>query len=203
MRYPKSWAEVTLAQLYELDELRQRNDLDAEEKMNQVLSVLSRSHIEDIEKLPHIQRIADYRKMDWLAQYPSKKPKHKVFHLDGKFYRIVSNPAEVSAGEYATLQVVASDGNFIKNLNQIIACLMVEQKRRWFRWQDVRYDKVRSSEEFHRKSKVVSDKMPVAQAYPYALFFSTLLPELLKVSLTYFQEMEKKLLKKVVKGKTG
>jgi len=200
MRYPKSWNEVNLAQLHELDLLRQRTDLDAEEIMNQILSVLSNEHIEKIEELPHNERIAAYRKLTFLNEYPSKKPKRKRFKLGGKWYRIVTNPAEVSAGEYATLQVVAADGKFIQNMPQVIACLMIEQQRKWFRWKDVRYDKSRSAQEFQRKAALVSQKMPVGQAYPSALFFSNLLPELLKVSLTFFQQQEKKLRKQAMTG---
>jgi hypothetical protein len=200
MRYPKSWNEVNLAQLHELDLLRQRTDLDAEEIMNQVLSVLSNQHIEEIEKQPHTERIAAYRKLTFLNEYPSKKPKRKRFKLDGKWYRIVTNPAEVSAGEYATLQVVAAGGKFIENMHQVIACLMIEQERKWFRWVDIRYDKSRSAAEFQRKAQKIMQKMPVGQAYPYALFFSNLLPELLKASLTYFQKQEKKLRKQAATG---
>lgn len=200
MRYSKSWNEVNLAQLHELDLLRQRTDLDAEEIMNQILSVLSNEHIEKIEELPHNERIAAYRKLTFLNEYPSKKPKRKRFKLGGKWYRIVTNPAEVSAGEYATLQVVAADGKFIQNMPQVIACLMIEQERKWFRWKDVRYDKSRSAQEFQRKAQLVSQKMPVGQAYPYALFFSNLLPELLKASLTFFQQQEKKLRKQAATG---
>jgi hypothetical protein len=95
---------------------------------------------------------------------------------------------------------VAADGKFIQNMPQVIACLMIEQERKWFRWKDVRYDKSRSAQEFQRKAALVSQKMPVGQAYPYALFFSNLLPELLKVSLTFFQQQEKKLRKQAATG---
>jgi hypothetical protein len=200
MKMPKSWNQVTLSQLYELDLLRQRTDLDAEEQMNQVLSVLSGTSIEDIESIPHNERIAIYSRMDWLGQYPNKKPKKQRFKIGGKTYRIVSNPANISAGEYATLQVIASDGNFIKHINQILACLMVEQKRHWFGWEDVRYDKSRSSEQFHRKSRIIMQELSVGQAYPYALFFSTLLPELLAASQTFFLRTMEALKKEVLIG---
>jgi len=200
MKYPKSWNQVTLSQLYELDLLRQRTDLDAEEQMNQVLSVLSGTSIEDIESIPHNERIAIYSRMDWLGQYPNKKPKNRRFKIGGKTYRIVSNPANISAGEYATLQVIASDGNFIKHINQILACLMVEQKRHWFGWEDIRYDKSRSSEEFHRKSRIIMQELSVGQAYPYALFFSNLLPELLQASQSFFLKTMEDLKKEVLIG---
>jgi hypothetical protein len=200
MKMPKSWNHVTLSQLYELDLLRQRTDLDAEEQMNQVLSVLSATSIEDIECIPHNERIRLYSQMDWLGQYPNKKPKKRRFKIGGKTYRIVSNPANISAGEYATLQVISSDGNFIKHINQILACLMVEQKRHWFGWEDVRYDKSRSSEEFHRKSRIIMQELSVGQAYPYALFFSTLLPELLAASQTFFLRTVEDLKKEALIG---
>jgi hypothetical protein len=199
MDYPKSWKAVSLSQLYELDLLRQRTDLDAEETMNQMLSVLSGQPIEEIEKLPHTERIADYQRMTWLAEYPARKPKRLRFKAGGKWYRIVDNPAAISAGEYATLQVIAQDGNFIKNLNQILACLMVEQERKFWRWKDVRYDKTASAEQFHKKAELVSG-LSVAQVYPYALFFSTLLPELLQTSLDFFRTQEKKLRKQAMTG---
>ncbi len=200
MNMPKSWNQVTLSQLYELDLLRQRTDLDAEEQMNQVLSVLSGTSIEDIESIPHNERIAIYSRMDWLGQYPNTKPKKRRFKIGGKTYRIVSNPANISAGEYATLQVIASDGNFIKHINQILACLLVEQERHWFGWEDVRYDKSRSSEEFHRKSRIIMQELSVGQAYPYALFFSNLLPELLQASQSFFLKTMEDLKKEVLIG---
>jgi cytochrome c553 len=68
MRYPKSWNEVNLAQLHELDLLRQRTDLDAEEIMNQILSVLSNQHIEEIEKQPHThQKSQNANGSSWAA----------------------------------------------------------------------------------------------------------------------------------------
>jgi hypothetical protein len=167
--------------------------------MNQILSVLSGQPIEEIEKLPHTERIADYQRMTWLAEYPQRKPKRFRFKAGGKWYRIVDNPAAISAGEYATLQVIAQDGNFIKNLNQILACLMVEQQRKFWRWKDVRYDKTQSAVEFHKKAELVSG-LSVAQVYPYALFFSNLLPELLQTSLDFFQNQAKKLRKQAMTG---
>lgn len=199
MQYPKGWQDVTLAQLVELDQLRTRTDLDPEETMNQVLSVLSGVHIDEIEALPHNERIMSYSRMGWLAQYPAKKPKKRVFKLGGTHYRIVSNPAEVSAGEYATIQKIAADG-LITNLHQIIACLMIEQRRGWFRWHDVRYDKTTGAQKFAERARLVREQMPVAQAYPYALFFSKLLPKLLETSLTFFQQQEKKLRKQAATG---
>ena len=199
MRYPKSWKQVSLSQLYELDLLRQRTDLDAEETMNQMLAVLSGQPIEEIEKIPHTERIADYQRMTWLSEYPNKKPDKIRFKAGGKWYRVADNPAAISAGEYATLQVIAQDGNFIKNLNQILACLMIEQERVRFRWKDVRYDKTASAAEFHKKAELVSG-LAVAQVYPYALFFSNLLPRLLETSLDFFEKQAKKLKKQAMTG---
>jgi hypothetical protein len=183
----------------ELDQLRTRTDLDPEEVMNQMLSVLSGVHIDEIEAIPHNERINQYSRMTWLAQYPAKKPKGLRFKLGGVTYRIVSNPATLSAGEYATIQKIAADG-LIENLHLIIACLMIEQRRGWFRWHDVRHDKTTAAEKFSARAKLVREQMPVSRAYPYALFFSALLPKLLETSLTFFQKQEKKLRKQITTG---
>lgn len=203
LQLPKSWHDVNLRQLVELDQLRTREDLDDTELMTQTLSVLSGVHIDEVEALPRNYLIGKYNKLSWLDTYPETKPKRPRYRLKGKMYRITTNPASISAGEFATLQTLASDGRIVENLHKIMACLMIEQRKNFIGWQDVRYGKVEAAEQFKIKSELVLNHMSVADCYPYALFFSTLLPELLKVSQTYLERQAKKLRRELRKEMRG
>lgn len=203
LNLPTGWHEVTLGQLIELDQIRTREDLDDTERMTQTLSVLSGVDIDTVESLPYAYLIGKYSRLAWVASYPDTKPKRPRFKLKGKMYRITTNPASLSAGEFATLQTLADDGRLIENLHRIVACLMIEQRKVRLGWEDVRYGKVEAAEQFHKKSELVRDNLSVADCYPYALFFSNLLPELLKVSQTYLEKTAKKLRREMRKEMRG
>jgi len=203
LKLPNGWQEVNLRQLVELDQLRQRSDLDPTELMTQTLSVLSGVHIDDVEAMPYVYLIGKYNRLTWLSSYPDRKPKRPRFRLKGKMYRITTNPASLSAGEFATLQTLTENGSMLENLHRIVACLMIEQRKVRLGWQDVRYNKVDAAEQFHIKSDLVLNHLSVADCYPYALFFSTLLPELLKVSQTYLEKTAKKLRRELRKEMRG
>lgn len=203
LQLPTGWHEVKLRQLVELDQLRQRSDLDPTELMTQTLSVLSGVHIDDVEAMPYVYLIGKYNRLTWLSSYPDRKPKRPRFRLKGKMYRITTNPASLSAGEFATLQTLTENGSMLENLHRIVACLMIEQRKVRLGWQDVRYNKVDAAEQFHVKSDLVLNHLSVADCYPYALFFSTLLPELLKVSQTYLEKTAKKLRRELRKEMRG
>jgi len=203
LKLPNGWQEVNLRQLVELDQLRQRSDLDPTELMTQTLSVLSGVHIDDVEAMPYVYLIGKYNRLTWLSSYPDRKPKRPRFRLKGRMYRITTNPASLSAGEFATLQTLTENGSMLENLHRIVACLMIEQRKVRLGWQDVRYNKVDAAEQFHVKSDLVLNHLSVADCYPYALFFSTLLPELLKVSQTYLERTAKKLRRELRKEMRG
>lgn len=203
LKLPTGWHEVNLRQLVELDQLRQRSDLDPTELMTQTLSVLSGVHIDDVEALPYVYLIGKYNRLTWLSSYPDRKPKRPRFRLKGKMYRITTNPASLSAGEFATLQTLTENGAMLENLHRIVACLMIEQRKVRLGWQDVRYNKVDAAKQFHIKSDLVLNHLSVADCYPYALFFSTLLPELLKVFQTYLEKTAKKLRRELRKEMRG
>jgi len=199
LKLPSGWHEVNLGQLIELEQLRQRNDLDAIEVMTQSLSILSGRHIDDVESLPYSYLVGKWNKMNWVLTYPDSKPSRAVIKLKYKRYRITTNPAAISAGEFATLQTIVQDGNFVENLHKVIACLMVEQKKSFIGHEDVRYSKVEAAEQFKIKSELAKSHLSVAAAYPYALFFSTLLPKLLQTSQTFLESESKKIQKAVRK----
>ena len=203
LKLPTGWHEVNLRQLVELDQLRTREDLDDTELMTQTLSVLSGVHIDEVEALPRNYLIGKYNKLSWLDTYPETKPKRPRYRLKGKMYRITTNPASLSAGEFATLQTLTENGSMLENLHRIVACLMIEQRKVRLGWQDVRYNKVDAAEQFKIKSELVLNHMSVADCYPYALFFSKLLPELLKVSQTYLERTAKKLRRELRKEMRG
>lgn len=203
LNLPTGWHEVSLGQLVELEQIRTRQDLDATEQMTQTLSILSRVDIDTVESLPYAYLIGKYNRLQWVASYPDTKPKRPRFKVKGKMYRITTNPASLSAGEFATLQTLAQDGAIIENLHRIVACLMIEQRKVRLGWQDVRYGKVEAAEQFHVKSALVREHLSVADCYPYALFFSTLLPELLKVSQTYLERTAKKMRRELRKEMRG
>jgi len=84
--------------------------------------------------------------------------------------------------------------NWVGNLHKIMAALAVKYK--WFRKSEIK------PTEFDKVADLFRNRMSIANAYGYALFFSAYLPALLETTHQYLeQELVK--LKKIAEQKTG
>lgn len=203
MQLPKNWHALKVGQLIEFEELRRRTDLEELDQVVQLLNIVTGVPVEAFEAMPYSEVIALYSRLGWMADLPPSRKPRKYVTIAGRKYRFQSNPANIPAHLFATVQTLMSDGQMIDNLHKIIAALLIEQRMTVTGWKDCKpAGKADAAEAWEKLSAAVKKEMSASIAYGYALFFSALLPKLLEGSLTYFQKMQRKM-NKVAKAQGG
>jgi len=189
MKLPKSWAEISIGTFQKLHKLTEPTF----ENQIATLAVLTDKSIEDIEELS-IREITDaIGKLAWMAELPTAKD-FKKFRHGLTTYKFVASQHELAAHQFIAVQdLFGQQDNWVGNLHKIMAALAVKYK--WFRKSEIK------PTEFDKVADLFRDRMSIANAYGYALFFSAYLPELLETTRVYLeQEVEK--LKKIAEQKT-
>ena len=190
MKLPKSWQDIsigTFQQLHKLTEPTFENQIAT-------LAVLTDKSVEDIEELS-IREITDaIAKLSWMSQLPTAKDCKKFRH-GLTTYKFVASQHELAAHQFITVQdLFGQQDNWVGNVHKIMAALAVKYK--WFRKSEIK------PTEFDKVADLFRDRMSIANAYGYALFFSAYLPELLETTRVYLeQEVEK--LRKIHAEKTA
>jgi hypothetical protein len=190
MKLPKSWQDIsigTFQQLHKLTEPTFENQIAT-------LAVLTGQTVEQIEELP-IREITDaIGKLSWMAELPTAKD-FKKFRHGLTTYKFVASQHELAAHQFIAVQdLFGQADNWVGNLHKIMAALAV--KYRFFRKSEIK------PTEFDKVADLFRDRMSIANAYGYALFFSAYLPELLETTRQYLeQEVEK--LRKIHAEKTA
>ena len=109
--------------------------------------------------------------------------------------KFVASQHELAAHQFIAVQdLFGQQDKWVDNLHKIMAALAV--KYRWFRKSEIK------PTEFDAVAEMFKNKMSIANAYAYALFFSAYFPELLETTRQYLEtEVEK--LKRMTGEKTG
>ena len=190
MKLPKSWQDIsigTFQQLHKLTEPTFENQIAT-------LAVLTDKSVEDIEELS-IREITDaIAKLSWMSQLPTAKD-FKKFRHGLTTYKFVASQHELAAHQFIAVQdLFGQADNWVGNLHKIMAALAV--KYRFFRKSEIK------PTQFDKVADLFRERMSIANAYGYALFFSAYLPELLETTRVYLeQEVEK--LRKIAAEKTA
>ncbi len=190
MKLPKSWQDIsigTFQQLHKLTEPTFENQIAT-------LAILTGQTVEQIEELPIREITAAIAKLSWMAQLPTAKD-FKKFRHGLTTYKFVASQHELAAHQFITVQdLFGQQDNWVGNLHKIMAALAVKYK--WFRKSEIK------PTEFDGVADLFRDRMSIANAYGYALFFSAYLPASLEITQVYLErEVEK--LKKIHAEKTA
>ena len=183
MKLPKSWQDIsigTFQQLHKLTEPTFENQIAT-------LAVLTDKSVEDIEELS-IREITDaIGKLSWMSQLPTAKD-FKKFRHGLTTYKFVASQHELAAHQFIAVQdLFGQADNWVGNLHKIMAALAV--KYRFFRKSEIK------PTEFDKVADLFRERMSIANAYGYALFFSAYLPELLETTRVYLEQEVAKLRK--------
>jgi hypothetical protein len=190
MKLPKNWQDIsigTFQQLHKLTEPTFENQIAT-------LAILTGQTVEQIEELPIKEITAAIAKLAWMAQLPTAKD-FKKFRHGLTTYKFVASQHELAAHQFITVQdLFGQQDNWVGNLHKIMAALAVKYK--WFRKLEIK------PTEFDKVADLFRDRMSIANAYGYALFFSLYLPASLEITHLFLeQEVEK--LRKIAEEKTG
>jgi hypothetical protein len=190
MKLPKSWQDIsigTFQQLHKLTEPTFENQIAT-------LAILTDKSIDEIEELSIKEITAAIKKLGWMSQLPTAKDCKKFRH-GLTTYKFVASQHELAAHQFIAVQdLFGQQDKWVDNLHKIMAALAVKYK--WFRKSEIK------PTEFEGVADLFRERMSIANAYGYALFFSLCLPGLLEATRVYLeQEVEK--LRKIHAEKTA
>ena len=190
MKLPKSWQDIsigTFQQLHKLTEPTFENQIAT-------LAILTGQTVDQIEELPIREITSAIKSLDWMSQLPTAKD-FKKFKHGLTTYKFVTSQHELAAHQFIAVQdLFGQQDKWVDNLHKIMAALAVKYK--WFRKSEIK------PTEFEGVAELFRERMSIANAYGYALFFSAYLPELLETTRQYLEgEVEK--LKRTAAEKIG
>jgi len=190
MKLPKSWHGIsigTFQQLHKLTEPTFENQIAT-------LAILTDKSIDEIEELSIKEITAAIKKLGWMSQLPTAKDCKKFRH-GLTTYKFVASQHELAAHQFIAVQdLFGQQDKWVDNLHKIMAALAVKYK--WFRKSEIK------PTEFEGVADLFRERMSIANAYGYALFFSLCLPELLETTRVYLEQEVAKL-KKIAAEKTA
>lgn len=168
-----TWDNVTIEQFAELQKtLNQKHD-NPVDKLNQWIlqvSIITGKDLEEVEKMT----IEELKPIEKLLITPIPTKLHKRFHINGIAYKFITNPNELTGGQYMSIMEYVKDDPF-KRLNEIMFCLARPIKLTLKGWKEYDF-------EAHEIADRMEDfkKMPISIANPIAVFFCRLSKDLTK-----------------------
>jgi len=190
MKLPKSWQDISIGTFQKLHTLTEPTF----ENQIATLAVLTGQTVEQIEEMPIKDITSAIKSLAWMSQLPTAKD-CKKFKNGLTTYKFVASQHELAAHQFIAVQdLFGQQDNWVGNLHKIMAALAV--KYRWFRKSEIK------PTEFEWVADLFKERMSIANAYGYALFFSLCLPELLETTRVYLEQEVAKL-KKIAAEKTA
>ena len=190
MNLPKSWQDISIGTFQKLHKLTEPTF----ENQIATLAILTGQTVDQIEELPIKEITSAINSLAWMSQLPTAKD-FKKFRHGLTTYKFVASQHELAAHQFIAVQdLFGQQDNWVGNLHKIMAALAVKYK--YFRKSEIK------PTEFDAVADLFRERMSIANAYGYALFFSAYLPASLEITQVYLeQEVEK--LKKIAGEKTG
>ena len=190
MKLPKNWNEISIGTFQKLHKLTEPTF----ENQIATLAILTGQTVDQIEELPIKDITSAINSLAWMSQLPTAKD-FKKFRHGLTTYKFVASQHELAAHQFIAVQdLFGQQDNWVGNLHKIMAALSVKYK--WFRKSEIK------PTEFDAVADLFRERMSIANAYGYALFFSAYLPASLEITQVFLeQEVEK--LKKISEEKTA
>ena len=190
MKLPKNWQDISIGTFQKLHKLTEPTF----ENQIATLAILTGQTVDQIEELPIKEITSAINSLAWMSQLPTAKD-FKKFRHGLTTYKFVASQHELAAHQFIAVQdLFGQQDNWVGNLHKIMAALAV--KYRFFRKSEIK------PTEFEGVADLFRERMSIANAYGYALFFSAYLPASLEITQVFLeQEVEK--LKKISEEKTA
>jgi hypothetical protein len=190
MKLPKNWQDISIGTFQKLHKLTEPTF----ENQIATLAILTGQTVDQIEELPIKEITSAINSLAWMSQLPTAKD-FKKFRHGLTTYKFVASQHELAAHQFIAVQdLFGQQDNWVGNLHKIMAALAVKYK--WFRKSEIK------PTEFEGVAELFRERMSIANAYGYALFFSAYLPASLEITQVFLeQEVEK--LKRIHAEKTA
>ena len=196
MQLPKSWADVTISQYYQMVSIYNvcKNDVVLQEM--KILALLSGKPFKDVEDMTMSQITASISNMAFLSELPSEKITPQ-FKLKGNYYKAILLTKQMQAGQFIDFSSVGKDcqaDELVYHMHELLACMCL--KRGEFNWGKFSFEYV-----YEGYDSISDDflELPMSIAYPFYVFFCNVLINSQKPIQDYFLNKAKKEIKKVEK----
>lgn len=172
-KIPKSWNDVTLKHLIELENIRNDKSIDAEPYAEitrnlLILSLFTGISFEKYETMPMSELKSDIEKIAFLNVLPDSEIKKK-FKCGGYTWKVLFDVNEMSAQELVDHYELTKDGSkVIENANKLMALYCKPYKFGF-----------KKNIDYKLKAEILQDA-PISVLYPLVVFFCNLYPLLLE-----------------------
>lgn len=189
-KLPKSWDDVTLRHLIEIENIRNDKSIDGEPYSDIVrsllmLSVFTGISYEEYESMPISYLKKDINKIEFLKKLPETKPVTK-FKCGGYKWKVKFDLNELTAQEFVTHYELTKDTTkIIENSDKILSLYCKPYKFGFAK-----------KLESNKISELLKDA-PIKVVYPLVVFFCNLLPILLKGIEDYLKNADEILTNKL------
>ena len=185
-KLPKSWNDVSLKQLIEIEAIRNDKSLDSEPypditRALLILSVFTGKPFEQYEQMPLDSLKNDISKLSFMTNLPDAGLV-KFFYHKGYVWRVNFDLQKLTAQQFINHYEISKDHfKILENANKLLAMYCVPS--RFF---------VKSKMDDNKKSELLKD-CSVGVIYPLVLFFCNLYPNLLEATKDYLNKANNQL----------
>lgn len=189
-KLPKSWDDVTLRHLIEIENIRNDKSIDKEPYADLTRNLLMMSLFTGIpygfyEEMPLNELKEDIKSIEFLKELPSDKPRKK-FKCGGYSWKVNFDINELTANDFVEHYELTKDTTkVISNANKIMA-LYCQCYKYGFKKKLENKDKAE-----------ILKETPITVIYPLVVFFCNLYPTLLEAIKDYLSSADKILMKKL------
>ena len=189
-KLPKSWDDVTLRHLIEIENIRNDKSIDKEPYADLTRNLLMMSLFTGIpygfyEEMPLNELKEDIKSIEFLKTLPSDKPRKK-FKCGGYSWKVNFDINELTANDFVEHYELTKDTTkVISNANKIMA-LYCQCYKYGFKKKLENKDKAE-----------ILKETPITVIYPLVVFFCNLYPTLLEAIKDYLSSADKILTKKL------
>jgi len=189
-KLPKSWDDVTLRHLIEIENIRNDKSIDKEPYADLTRNLLMLSLFTGIpfgfyEEMPLSELKEDIKSIEFLKELPSENPRKK-FKCGGYSWKVNFDINELTANDFVEHYELTKDSTkVISNANKIMA-LYCQPYKFGFKKKLENKDKAE-----------ILKETPIAVIYPLVVFFCNLYPTLLEAIRDYLSSADKILMNKL------
>lgn len=171
-----NWNNITVRQYQQIHPILMSEDTD-EEKLYQITLILEGKGITAAEYESKIEQYG------FLAQIEVQPKKVDRFSVNGRHYRMNYDIGKMPAARYIEIKTFMGNGDFIENLDRILASAVIPQKKTLLGYKDMPY-----IAEHHSSYANDMQDANFLELYSSLVFFYLRLPLLISSSPHYTQK---------------
>jgi len=189
---PTSWDGITVGKFQELYPVLE-SDGKLVERVPAMISVLSGVPLEDVKKISLNDYKTISKSLKFLDELETLRDIKDDFKVGKVKYAIDLDINNMSGAQYMDFmhflnECKGESSLVMRNLHNLLSCVIIEKKRKGFKWIKGEYD----GSTIEERRKLIKEVMPISLAFPIAVFFWNLWEQLTRDMEDYGKNKLKK-----------